>query len=226
MFLTQWLSWQRKLRNIDDTQLGQGLSSLPVHEEGTKLPLNYSYNSISAATFNLIFIKLCALVNSIPENAGHERKISAVLDCHFGHDMRGLRQYYEDASVKERRPLTVLSRGFALANILNRRGTGTGLPLWYSPGMGCESFNHPSMLPSNGYLNELLKCPPSTAQPPRPRKLYITHFTLRSRVSFRFDVPLLALFNFVVHWYLNSLQAQSMPHASAPLQPEPTTQLP
>ena len=54
--------------------------------------------------------------------------------------MRGLRQYYEDASVKERRPLTVLSRGFALANILNRRGTGTGLPLWYSPGVGVRVF--------------------------------------------------------------------------------------
>ena len=75
-----------------------------------------------------------------PENAGHERKISAVLDWHFGPDMRGLRQYYEDASVKERRPLTVLSRGFALANILNRRGTGTGLPLWYSPGIGVRVF--------------------------------------------------------------------------------------
>ena len=171
MFLTQWLSWQRKLRNIDDTQLGQGLSSLPVHEEGTKLPLNYSYNSISAATFNLIFIKLCALVNSIPRECGAWAEISAVLDCHFGHDMRGLRQYYEDASVKERRPLTVLSRGFALVNILNRGGTGTGLPLRYSPGMGCESFNHPSMLLSNGYLNELLKCPPSTAQPPPPTKV-------------------------------------------------------
>ena len=54
--------------------------------------------------------------------------------------MRGLRQYYDDASVKERRPLTVLSRGFALANILNRRGTGTGLPLWYSPGIGVRVF--------------------------------------------------------------------------------------
>ena len=54
--------------------------------------------------------------------------------------MRGLRQHYEDASVKERRPLTVLSRGFALANILNRRGTGTGLPLWYSPGIGVRVF--------------------------------------------------------------------------------------
>ena len=57
--------------------------------------------------------------------------------------MRGLRQYYEDASVKERRPLTVLSRGFALANILNRRGTGTGLPLWYSPGIGVRVFQPP-----------------------------------------------------------------------------------
>ena len=153
-----------------------------------------------------------------PENAGHERKISAVLDCHFGHDMRGLRQYYEDASVKERRPLTVLSRGFALANILNRRGTGTGLPLWYSPGIGVRVFQ-----PSLYVAVKWVHC---TTPPPRPRKLYITHFTLRSRVSFRFDVPLLALFNFVVNWYLNSLQAQSMPHASAPLQPEPTTQLP
>ena len=153
-----------------------------------------------------------------PENAGHERKISAVLDCHFGHDMRGLRQYYEDASVKERRPLTVLSRGFALANILNRRGTGTGLPLWYSLGIGVRVFQ-----PSLYVAAKWVHC---TTPPPRPRKLYITHFTLRSRVSFKFDVPLLALFNFVVHWYLNSLQAQSMPHASAPLQPEPTTQLP
>ena len=75
-----------------------------------------------------------------PENAGHERKISAVLGCHFAPDMWGLRQYYEDASVKERRPLTVLSRGFALANILNRRDTGTGLPLWYSPGIGVRVF--------------------------------------------------------------------------------------
>ena len=164
-----------------------------------------------------------------PENAGHERKISAVLDCHFGHDMRGLRQYYEDASVKERRPLTVLSRGFALANILNRRGTGTGLPLWYSPGIGVRVFQ-PSLYVAVKWVPQRATQMPAlhgtTPPPPRPRKLYITHFTLRSRVSFRFDVPLLALFNFVVNWYLNSLQAQSMPHASAPLQPEPTTQLP
>ena len=140
--------------------------------------------------------------------------------------MRGLRQYYEDASVKERRPLTVLRRGFALANILNRRGTGTGLPLWYSPGIGVRVFQPSLYVAVKWVPQRATQMPALHGTTPRPRKLYITHFTLRSRVSFRFDVPLLALFNFVVHWYLNSLQAQSMPHAPVPLQPEPTTQLP
>ena len=158
-----------------------------------------------------------------PGNAGHKRKISAVLDCHFGHDMRGLRQYYEDASVSERRPLTVLRRGFALANILNRRGTGTGLPALVFPGYRGASL---STIPVKWVPQRATQMPALRGTTPRPRKLYITHFTLRSRVSFRFDVPLLALFNFVVHWYLNSLQAQSMSHAPVPLQPEPNTQLP
>lgn len=61
---------------------------------------------------------------STPGEEG-EREISVVLDCYVGHAMRGLRQYYEDASISERRPLTVLRRGFALAIILNRHGTGT-----------------------------------------------------------------------------------------------------
>ena len=105
-----------------------------------------------------------------PENAGHERKISAVLDCHFGHDMRGLRQYYEDASVKERRPLTVLSRGFALANILNRRGTGTGLPLWYSPGIGVRVFQ-----PSLYVAVKWVHC---TTPPPPAHESYILRILL------------------------------------------------
>ena len=105
-----------------------------------------------------------------PENAGHERKISAVLDCHFGHDMRGLRQYYEDASVKERRPLTVLSRGFALANILNRRGTGTGLPLWYSLGIGVRVFQ-----PSLYVAAKWVHC---TTSPPPAHESYILRILL------------------------------------------------
>ena len=106
-----------------------------------------------------------------PENAGHERKISAVLDCHFGHDMRGLRQYYEDASVKERRPLTVLSRGFALANILNRRGTGTGLPLCYSPGIGVRVFQ-----PSLYVAVKWVHC--TTSPPPPAHESYILRILL------------------------------------------------
>ena len=107
-------------------------------------------------------------------------------------------------------------------------GGRPGLLLWYSPGIiGVWVFQPPLYVAVKWVPQQANQIPPPlpTAQPPPPTKV-ITRFTSRCRVSFKFDVPLPALFNFLVHWYLNNLQAQSIPYAPAPLQPELTTQLP
>ena len=85
--------------------------------------------------------------------------------------MQGLRQYYEDASVSERRPLTVLRRGFALANILNRRGTGTGLLLWYSPSIGVRVFQPPLYVAVKWVPQRATQMPTPHGRTPRPQKL-------------------------------------------------------
>lgn len=90
-------------------------------------------------------------------------------------------------------------------------GGRPGLLLWYSPGIGVRVFRPPLCVAFKRVPQRASQMPPQ-GTPPLPHKVN-THFTSRSRVSFRFDVPLLALFNFFVPWYLNNLQAQSMPYA-------------
>ena len=105
-------------------------------------------------------------------------------------------------------------------------GGRPGLLLWYSPGIGVRVFPPPLYVAVKWVPQRASQMPPQGTPPPPPHKVN-THFTSRSRVSFRFDVPLLALFNFFVPWYLNNLQAQSMPYAPVTATAtRPATQLP
>ena len=96
---------------------------------------------------------------------------------------------------------------------LLKLGGRPGLLLWYSPGIGVWVFRPPLYVTVKWVPQRASQMPPQGTTPPPPSHKVNTHFTSRSRVSFRFDVPLLALFNFFVPWYLNNLQAQSMPYA-------------
>ena len=96
---------------------------------------------------------------------------------------------------------------------LLKLGGRPGLLLWYSPGIGVRVFRPPLYVAVKWVPQRASRMPPHGPTPPPPPHKVNTHFTSRSSVSFRFDVPLLARFNFFVPWYLNNLQAESMPYA-------------